>query len=331
MRCTPTLLLGLTAASAPAAAVEVLPLLDTQLRYEQAAGDRLLGSNDAVLFHARPGVQLAAGPWKLEAVSDAGVALRRTEGPGTTSEGQRAPEAVRIGEFKLQYRGMARTLISIGRQPLGIAAADITGDRDGQQTFDAARIKWSGPPGLSADLAYAWSSSSLWASHDRAQPKTVPGENIFAQLAWESRLGTLSGYAYQIDQHPAEPTGFRLLNHVYGARFSGSRTIGEDIKLDYGMAIVRQTGALANAAGGAPTYWQIGNSFDLDDLAASQVAFRRFAANGISTSNGTSWTLSTSASRGRMKLGASYANFQPEGGPGAQPVSNLRLSMGLTF
>ena len=124
---------------------------------------------------------------------------------------------------------------------------------------------------------------------------------------------------------------FRLLNQVYGARFSGSRKLGEDIKLNYAMGFVRQTGSLAHPAVGAPTYWQIGNSFDLHDLTASQTSYRRFAANGISTFNGDTLSLATSATRGRMTLGASFDDFRPVTATSAAPNRNVKLSLGLVF
>lgn len=305
--------------------IEISPLLGTELRYEQNAADRLLGAGDAVQFHARPGIALTSGPWSVNAVSDAAIAVRRNE----TAETPARPDAIALDELKLEYRGLPRTAISLGRQQLGIADAAITGDRDGRQTFDAARLRWTGLPGFSADLAYAWSSSSLWAARDGLAPIAVPGENLFAQLNWTSRIGTLSGYAYRIDQRDATDSAFRLLNQVYGARFSGSRRIAEDIRLNYMMGFVRQTGSLANAAAGAPTYWQIGNRFDLLDLTASQASYRRFAANGISMQNGDVLNLATSATRGRMTVGASYSAFRPLAA--AEPANSMRVSLGLTF
>ncbi|RYD93337.1 MAG: hypothetical protein EOP61_23755 [Sphingomonadales bacterium] len=312
-----------------AESIQLSPLFGTELRYEQQAADRLVGDNDAIQFHARPGLLLSAGPWSLNAVSDAAIAVRRA--PAASSvDAEANPETIQLSELRLDYSGLPRTQISLGRQYLGMAGASITGDRDGRQTFDAARLRWSGVPGVSADLAYAWSSSSLWAARDGLAPISVPGENIFARLNWTNPLGTLSGYAYQIDQRNTPDSQFRLLNQVYGARFSGTRRIGENIHLNYAMAFVRQTGSLANASGGAPTYWQIGNSFDLLDLAASQASYRRFAANGISTLNGNTLSLATSATRGRMTLGATYNSFRPVA-PTLDPTNSMRVSLGLIF
>ncbi|WP_141396747.1 hypothetical protein [Rhizorhabdus dicambivorans] len=320
-------------APAPLAAQPIIlsPSFGTELRYEQSTPDRLLDGEDALLFRARPGFSLSTGPWSFDAASDAAITLRRIEpgaAPGTTPH---RPEAIQLGEIKVQYSGLPGTAISVGRQHLGLAGAAITGDRDGAQTFDAARLRWTALPGLSADIAYAWSSSSLWAADVGPLPVSVPGENIFAQLSWAGRFGTLSGYTYQIDQREAGNSDFRLLNQVYGARFSGSRKIGEDIRLGYSLGFVRQTGSLANAVGGAPTYWQIGSSFDLGDLAATRTSYRRFAANGISTSNGDKLSLSTSATRGKLSLGATYNDFRPVADPNAIPARDLRVSLGLIF
>ena len=61
----------------------------------------------------------------------------------------------------------------------------------------------------------------------------MPGDNIFAQLNWKSGIGTFSGYAYQIDQRATAESQFRLLNQVYGARFTGSRRIDGAAMLAY--------------------------------------------------------------------------------------------------
>lgn len=312
--------------------VEIAPLFGTELRYEQYDAARFVSPNDAIQFRARPGLSLSSGLWSISAVSDAAVEVRRTESSATAGRTPIRPEAVQIGELKLEYRGLPSTEISVGRQHLGMASAAITGDRDGDQTFDAARVRWSGLPGFSADLAYAWSSSSQWAAPAAAAlPATVPGENLFAKINWSNPLGTLSGYAYQIDQRNVADSQFRLLNQVYGARFTGSRKLGEDIRLSYAMGYVRQTGSVDNAIGGAPTYWLIGSRLDLAELGATQTSYRRFAANGISTQNGDTLSVATSATKGRMTLGASFNEFRPVEETGAISTRDVRISLGLIF
>lgn len=326
-------IIAVLAAAQPLGAQPILvsPSFGTQLRYEQYATDRLLANDDAILVRARPGIELEMGVWSIDAVSDAAVMLRRQENSTTAGRAPIRPEAIQLGELKLQYRGLPRTQISVGRQHLDIAGAALTGDRDGEQTFDAARLRWMGLPGITADVAYAWSSSSLWATVEGPLPATVEGDNLFAQLNWTSGLGTFSGYAYQIDQRSAANSDFRLFNQVYGARFSGSRKVGEDLRLGYSLGFVRQTGAIANAVGGAPTYWQVGNSFDFADLTATSTDYRRFAANGISMMNGNKFSLATSASRGKVTVGATYNDFRPVEDVNAISARDVRISLGMIF
>lgn len=317
---------GALASPLAAEPLTLVPSLGTEMRYEQYMPDRLLADADAVELRALPGLRLAAGAWSVDAISNAAIRITRNDSGAATG----MPEAIRLDEFKLRYNGLPSTAISLGRQRLGIAGAALTGDRDGGQTFDAARVKWSGLPGLTADVAFAWASSSMWTDAARPLPTVLPGDSIFAELNWASRVGTLSGYAYQIDQRGEHSGRFRLLNQIVGARFSGDRRI-EDIKLAYSIGYVRQLGSVANTTGGAPTYWQIGSSFDFNDLAATRTSYRRFAANGISTVNGDTLSLATSANMGRVTLGATFNDFRPLPEASATPVRDLRLSLGVSF
>ena len=324
MRCA-LLLSGILASPVAADPLTLVPRLDTELRYEQYVADRLLGEADAVQLRALPGVTLSAGPWSLGARSNAAIRIVGRD----RATAPRAPEAIGLDEFMLRYTGLPHMMISVGRQRLGMAGAALTGDRDGAQTFDAARIRWSGLRGLSADLAFAWASSSMWAEAARPVPTVLPGDSVFAELNWTSRLGTLSGYAYQVDQRPERSGQFRLLNQVFGTRFRGSSQVDE-VRLAYSLSYVRQLGSVANLAGGAPTYWQIGNNLDLGDLTATHTSYRRFAANGITALNGDTMNLATSANIGRLTVGAAYSDFRPLPDAGAT-IRDLRLSLGLTF
>jgi hypothetical protein len=327
--------LSLLAAAVPAFAQDIMinPTFGTQLRYEQYSSDRLLGDSDAILFRARPGVDVSTGPWSLLAQSDAAVAVRRTTQAIATPMATRTvnrPEEIQLNEFRLQYRGLPSTVVAVGRQQLGLADASLIGDRDGEQTFDAARIQWKGLANINADFAYAWASRSLWARTDNGVlPESVGGENLFARLNWTNPLGTFSGYAYQIDQRHAADSDFRFVNQVYGARFSGKRKIGEDISLSYAVGYVRQNGSLTTPVVGTPTYWQIGSAFDFGALSATKASYRRFAANGINLRNGDEVNLSTSATRGRITLGARFSDFRAV--DTNSQMRDLRLSLGVVF
>ncbi|MGJ3629579.1 hypothetical protein AB5I41_27045 [Sphingomonas sp. MMS24-JH45] len=54
----------------------------------------------------------------------------------------------------------------------------------------------------------------------------IGGDNVFATLGWASPLGTLTGFAYLVDQDVAAVQGFRLSSQTYGVRLAGNRRIG---------------------------------------------------------------------------------------------------------
>jgi hypothetical protein len=325
--------LALMALASPAIAqdIQLNPTFGTQLRYQQYSSDKLLSGGDTILFRARPGVALSTGPWSLLAQSDAALAIRHAEQPiPTASRGTSSPEQLQINQLRLQYRGLPSTVVAVGRQQLGLSDAGMTGDRDGEQTFDAARVQWNGLQNITMDFAYAWASRSLWARTDNGElPESVAGANLVARLNWTNKLGTLSGYAYQIDQRHAADSDFRFVNQVYGAHFTGKRRIGEDISLSYTLGYIRQNGSLTTPVVGTPTYWQIGSSLDLTELASTQTSYRRFAANGINLRNGDELNLSTSATKGRVTLGARYSDFRAL--DTNTPLRDMRISVGVAF
>ena len=103
--------------------------------------------------------------------------------------------------------------------------------RQNEQTFDAARVQWTRGR-LSADLAYAWSDRTVNGTRGTGARQTaVDGDNLFALLGYRTDIGTLTGFAYLVDQDEAVVQGFRLSSQTYGLRFSGSVDLRPGTKL----------------------------------------------------------------------------------------------------
>ncbi len=85
------------------------------------------------------------------------------------------------------------------------------------------------------------------------------------------------------------------------------------------------------APNATPTYWLVGSSIDFADPTASNLAYKRFAANGISTLNGDKLSLATNATNGRVTIGAAFNAFRPLPDANAIPTRDMRVSLGLVF
>ena len=68
-----------------------------------------------------------------------------------------------------------------------------------------------------------------------------PYASVFATLAYATPVGTLTGFAYLVDQDEAAVPGFRLSSQTYGLRLVGSRPLSKTVKLNYAASYARQS------------------------------------------------------------------------------------------
>src|SRR3546814_5537694 len=63
------------------------------------------------------------------------------------------------------------------------------------------RIENSSIRNLKIDLTYAWSDRTIWGIDGvGANQQAVSGDNVFANVAYKTPVGTLTGFAYLVDQ-----------------------------------------------------------------------------------------------------------------------------------
>lgn len=239
--------------SAPALAgpVALKPLVDARLRYEHVDQAPLAGDADAVTIRIRSGVEAKAGDFSLLAESEATLAISEHYNSGLNGKTAfpLVPDAqnIELNRLQLQYRGLTKTVVTVGRQRINLDDQRFVGSvawRDNEQTFDAVRIEWSGIEHLKADVTYAWSDRTIWGvdggnRYGPARYQAVGGDNVFATLGYTTPLGTLTGFAYLVDQD--EALVLRNNSQTYGARFAGGRAIGPKAKLTYLASYARQS------------------------------------------------------------------------------------------
>ncbi len=169
------------------------------------------------------------------------------------------PENVELNRLQIQYRGLAKTVVTIGRQRINIDDQRFVGSsgwRQNEQTFDAMRLESGDPKGFKADLTYSWSARTIWGVDGvGARQQAIGGNNVFATVSHPTMLGTLSGFAFLVDQDEAQVQGFRLSSQTYGVRLAGSSSVAEKAKLTYALSYARQSDYHRNPNDYATDYW----------------------------------------------------------------------------
>ena len=182
MRAFPILLAGLVSTPALAGPITLKPLVDARLRYEHVDQEPLPRDADAVTLRIRSGVEAKAGDFALLAESEALLAIseRYNNGLNGKTGFPLVPDAqnIELNRLQLQYRGLPKTIVTVGRQRINLDDQRFVGSvawRDNEQTFDAARIEWSGVKNLKADVTYAWSDRAIWGIEggNRYPPDTL--------------------------------------------------------------------------------------------------------------------------------------------------------------
>ena len=246
--CT-ALVVGL-AAGAPAAAqtIQLKPLVDVRVRYEHVDQGGLADkAAEALTARVRAGLEAKSGAISALVEGQGTLALVDDYYDGLHGAATRPliadPENVALYRAQLQYKSRPLTLTA-GRQRIALDDERFVGAvnfRQNGQTFDAVRAEITAVPKLKLDATYAWSQRTLWGIDGRgARQQAVAGDFVFANAGYASPIGTLSAFAYLVDEDQAAVNGFRLASQTYGARLAGARPLGR-AKLAYQISYARQS------------------------------------------------------------------------------------------
>ncbi|WP_052215804.1 alginate export family protein [Sphingomonas sp. ERG5] len=262
--------------AAQAQQVEFKPLVDARLRYEQVDQQGLADAADALTQRIRSGVQASKGPWSVLVESEATLAISEHYNSGTNGKAAYPlvidPQNIELNRAQLRYAAHGVTATA-GRQLIELADQRFVGSsnfRQNQQTYDAARLQWGGAKGPFADISYAWSDRTVnGIDGTGARQPAVSGNNVFALLGYAGKIGTLTGFAYLVDQDEAAVQGFRLSSQTYGLRLAGSVPLTPAVKLGYVASWARQSDYHRNPNDYAADYWLGETSVTIKGLAAT--------------------------------------------------------------
>lgn len=268
-------LLATTAALAvagPACAqqIELKPVAEARLRYEHVDQHGLTQQADALTVRARAGLTASSGALSATLVGQGTLAVIDRYFDGFDKAANKPlvadPQNFALYIAQLQYRTKALTLTG-GRQKILLDDERFVGNvafRDNGQTFDAVRAELTPAKGLKLDVSYAWSVRTIWGLQGKgARQQAVSGDNILANLSYATPLGTLSGFAYLVDQDEAAVQAYRLSSQTYGVRLAGNQPLSKFAKLAYQLSYARQSDYHRNPNDYAADYWLADATLDL--------------------------------------------------------------------
>ncbi len=269
-------LFALTAALAvagPACAqpFEIKPVAEARLRYEQARQDGLpIDTSHALTARLRAGVTITSGVLSTTVVGQGSLALIDNYHDGVNGATPRPiiadPQNIALYIAQLRYQTKAVALTA-GRQKIALDDERFVGNvafRDNGQTFDAVRAELTPAQGLKLDIAFAWSARTIWGIDGTgARQQAISGDNIFANLSYVTPIGTLTGFAYLVDQDEAAVQGFRLSSQTYGLRLSGTQTLSKAAKLSYQLSHARQSDYQRHPSAYRADYWLADATLDM--------------------------------------------------------------------
>ena len=255
MRTLPLCLLSSAVLATPAVAapLKFKPLVDARVRYENVDQTGIVRDADAVTARVRAGFELSSGPFAFLAEAEGTLAIDEHYNSGLNGKAAfplvADPENVELNRIQLQYKGIAKTIVTAGRQRINLDDQRFVGAvgwRDNEQTFDAARIEWSGIKNLKLDVIYAWSARTIWGidgtnATTPPRPQAIGGDNIFVNLAYTTKLGTLTGFYYRVDEDEPVAALLRNSSQNFGGRFAGAWPLSKTVKLTYAASYANQS------------------------------------------------------------------------------------------
>ncbi|HKY81019.1 MAG TPA: alginate export family protein [Sphingobium sp.] len=254
--------LGAIATPALSQGVAFKPIIDARLRYERVEQDGpppLIEDRqaDAVTIRMRAGGELSTGPLAFLAEAEGTLAINEDYNSGVNGKTLYPvvadPENVELNRVQLQYRTKP-LIVTLGRQRINLDDQRFVGSvawRQNEQTFDAVRIEYMGVKNLKIDLSYAMSARTIWGVDggrfgSTSRPTRIDGDNLFANISYKMKFGTVTGFAYLVDQDEPVAALLRNSSQTYGARLAGAVPIGKGVKLGYLVSYARQSDYAGN-------------------------------------------------------------------------------------
>lgn len=280
------------------------PIIDTRIRYEWVEQDpetTFTRTANATTARARLGVETGKA-WNTALLVEGeflGVLQNNyRDDPSVTKNTWLPvvpdPEAYEVNRLHLTNTSIANTTITLGRQRINLDDQRFVGAaawRQNEQTYDALRVvNKPGGGNFTIDATYL-NRVNRFFGVDSPQGD-YKGDIGLANLAYQFKIGKLTGFSYLLDFDPllapvpAALNPARQSTKTFGLRFAGERPLSR-IKLGYTASYAKQDDYGDNPLVTAANPNALENDYYLLELSATYKQFTFLLGNEALEGNGT--------------------------------------------
>jgi hypothetical protein len=262
---------------------EGLPIFDARYRFENVEQHGFSHHADANTVRERLGFDTAP-IWNLKALIEIQATQHLSNAFNDTINGQVSypqvpdPEALELNRLQLTYTGMPDVSATLGRQLINLDDQRFIGAsafRQNEQTFDAARVDYTGLRNLTATYAYVDRVNRFFG--DRSAAGHFNGNIHLFNLAYDiAEYGKLTSYTYLLDLGRSRT----LSTATYGLQFGGAHPLNNGFALHYTAGYARQTGYADNPLSLALDYWRVEGGADYGAWSLTG-GFETLGGNGV--------------------------------------------------
>ena len=143
------------------------------------------------------------------------------------------PESTDVDQVYLSYTGLKNTKISVGRQKIAWGNKRFISKlawRQNQRSFDGVFLETELAEGLELKYTYAFNVNRAFT--DRSPVGNFDGNFHIGNLSYDAAgYGKLTAYGYSLDMDDGFAAA--LSTRTLGANFTGSRPVGDGVKVGY--------------------------------------------------------------------------------------------------
>lgn len=239
------------------------PYIDIRYRFENVDQDGFTKDANASTVRTKLGYETGnyhdfSALLELENVSDLnGEHYNNTVNGKTHLPVVADPEDTEINRAFVTYKGIADTVLRIGRQDHNLDNQRFIGTvswRQNDQMYDSAMIVNTSLPHATLIYSYVDNVNRVF-SDDHPLGDLETATHVINASYEISNYGKLTGYGYLIDLE--DPAVYSLSSKTFGLRFTGSRDVAEGVKALYTAEVAQQSDYANNPTSYTADYYLV--------------------------------------------------------------------------